>query len=418
MKRGRRVKLRFLPVCPSGGAALYFILILFSYILAQAMRSAFFHAVLRFCLCLPILSILCLVIAQFFLRGYAEKSCFYVQRLEEGKYSLIISNRGILPISCIRVSLTAPVCNGEGEAAFVTESAPLQPLSTLRFEFSARYDRRGVFKIGSDAVYLYDLMHLIRIKKKINGISTVSVLPRMLEGSVSVRDGGSGEELFVSSLDRSASYDYGDIREYRPGDAMKRIHWKLSSKSEELQVKRYSDLSEKSLCVICDRGAGDDVYGISAKDSLEAEDICIEESLSYVTEICSLGGGGCIIASSDDGRVLRRDFSGNGAEKEVRVWLTEFDKGNTAVPYELIPDDVPQVMYVLPFLSVEQVGRILDCQRATSAALTAHICDISNFIPEARRAEYNGELAKLTDSLAKNGVSFCLSKIGEVRDEA
>lgn len=412
MKRGRRVKLRFLPVCPSGGAALYFILILFAYILAQTVSSALFYAVFRFCLCLPLLSILCLVISQFFLHGSAEKSSFYIQRLKEGKYSLIISNRGILPISCIKVSLIAPVCNGEGETAFVTESAPLQPLSTLRFEFSACYDRRGVFKVGSDAVYLYDLMHLIRIKKKINGMTTVSVLPRMLEGSTSGYDGGSGEELFVSSLDRSASYDYGDIREYRPGDAMKRIHWKLSSKSEELQVKRYSDLSERSLCVICDRGAGDNIYGISVKDSLEAEDICIEESLSYVTEICSSGGGGCIITSSDDGRVLRRDFSGNGAEKEVRVWLTEFDKGNTAVPYELIPDNVSQAIYVFPFLSSEQAGRILDCQRATSGAVSAHICDISNFIPEARRAEYNGELVKLTDLLAKNGISYYVSKIG------
>lgn len=417
MKRGKRVKLRFLPVCLGSGAGLYFLLVLFTYILAQTVPSALFHAVFRFCLCLPLLSVLCLVISQLFLSAYAEKSSFSVQRLDEGKYALIVSNKGLLPISCIRVSLEAPVCNGEGETVFVTESASAPPFSSFRFELSSRYDRRGVYKIGADAVYIYDMMHLVRIKKKINGVSYVTVLPRMLESPASAYDGGSGEELSLNSQDKNASYDYGDVREYRIGDSMKRIHWKLSSKSEELQVKRYSDTSEQTVCVICDRGVFKNIYGTSMRDSLELEDLCIEEALSYVTQVCSLNGSGCIIVSADDGLALRRNFFGIGAEKEVRAWLSDINKGSAASPYELIPDDAVKTVYVFPFLSSRQIERVFNCQKTVSGTLAVHICDVSSFISSQQREEYNAELEKLTDALSQNGISFYVSKMEEVQNE-
>lgn len=417
MKRGKRVKLRFLPVCLGGGAGMYFLLVLFAYIIAQTVPSAFFHAVFRLCLCLPLPSILCLLISRFFLHACAEKSAFSVQRLDEGRYALIVSNNGILPISCIRVSLEAPMCNGEGETVFVSESASLPSFSSFRFEFSSCYDRRGVYKIGADAIYIYDMMHLLRIRKKIKGISDVTVLPRMLDVPASAHDGGIGEELPLNSQDKSASYDYGDIREYRIGDSMKRIHWNLSSKSEELQVKRYADTSEQTVCVICDRGVFKNNYGILVRDSLEIEDLCIEESLSYVTQICYLNGSGCIIASTDDGLALRRDFFGNGAEKEVRAWLSELGKGSTPSPYELIPDGMQRTVYLLPFLSLGQLERILSCQKAASGTFSAHICDVSNFISSDKREKYGSELERLTDALSQNGISFYVSKMEEVRNE-
>ena len=412
MKRGKGVKLRFLPVSLAGGAGLYLILILVAYILAQTVPSAFLYAALRFCLCLPVPSILCLAISQFFLHAYAEKNAFSVQRLEEGRYALIVSNKGFLPISCVRASIKAPTCSGEGETIYVAESASVPSFSTFRFEFSTRYDRRGVFKIGADAIYLYDMMHLVRIKKKISGTSLVTVLPKMLECPASMSDGKMGEETPLNSQNKSISYDYGDIREYRIGDSMKSIHWKLSSKSDELQVKRYSDTSEQTLCVICDRGVFKNAYEISMSDSLETEDVCIEEALSYVKQVYSSNGSGCIIVSSDDGLVLRHDFSRNGAENEVRVWLSELDKGSSVLPCEMIPDGMQRTVYLLPFLALRQLERVLGCQKTASGSFSAHICDVSNFISKEQREEYNAELGKLTDALSQNGIPFYVSKIG------
>ncbi len=417
MKRQRKVKLRFLPVAFGGGVVLYFIVAAFVYILAQTVSSAILHAVFRFCLCLPLLSILCLVISQFFLRVDTEESSFCVERLKEGKYILNVTNGSILPVSCVRVCLAVPLCNGEGETVLVTKSAAVPPISTVSFEFSARYDRRGVMKVGSDSIYVYDLLHIVRIKKKISGICTVAVLPRVLEERISEYDDKNGDEDPIYCKDSLLSYDYGDIREYRPGDAMKRIHWKLSSKGEELQVKKYSDLSQKTVCVICDRSGDGSLYGISKKDRLEADDVSVEEAFAFVSEISERDGNGSLIVSADGGGVLRRDFSGNGSEKDVRVWLSELGGGSNRFLHELIPDELSNLIYVFAFLSSEQAMRVFDCQRAISGALTAHICDVSALVPSSRREEYAEDLKRLTASLSKGGISFYVSKIAEVRNE-
>ena len=48
-----------------------------------------------------------------------------------------------------------------------------------------------------------------------------------------------------------------DVREYRPGDRIKDIHWKLSAKKETLMVKERTSVAQSQVywCLICpDKG--------------------------------------------------------------------------------------------------------------------------------------------------------------------
>lgn len=57
----------------------------------------------------------------------------------------------------------------------------------------------------------------------------------------------------VGGEDRSEVYQ---LREYRPGDDIRQIHWKLSSKLDELILKEASQPESRSLLVFWDKRSG------------------------------------------------------------------------------------------------------------------------------------------------------------------
>jgi uncharacterized protein (DUF58 family) len=62
---------------------------------------------------------------------------------------------------------------------------------------------------------------------------------RELEASVAAPRAGSGTELF-------------GVREYRPGDSLRRIHWRSSARHGELVVREYEPPGVQTLGIFCD----------------------------------------------------------------------------------------------------------------------------------------------------------------------
>ena len=84
-------------------------------------------------------------------------------------------------------------------------------------------------------------------------MATVYVLPRRtaIEETLalSVSDSAARTVHALTAVDR---LEVSDIREYRAGDSLKSIHWKLSSKSEEFVVKDYNTGTSDQTVVFCD----------------------------------------------------------------------------------------------------------------------------------------------------------------------
>lgn len=87
-------------------------------------------------------------------------------------------------------------------------------------------------------------------------MSPVSVIPRRLymeESALSsISDSADKTKKSPYTFDK---LEVSDIREYRPGDGLKSVHWKLSSKSDELMVKDYNTGVTKMTYVFCDLSA-------------------------------------------------------------------------------------------------------------------------------------------------------------------
>jgi uncharacterized protein (DUF58 family) len=82
---------------------------------------------------------------------------------------------------------------------------------------------------------------------------------RELEASVSAPRSGSGMELF-------------GVREYRPGDPLRRIHWKSSARLGELVVREFEPPGVQTVGIFCDphpptREAADQVARLAASEA-------------------------------------------------------------------------------------------------------------------------------------------------------
>lgn len=150
-----------------------------------------------------------------------------------------------LPISPLRGQYAW--AGQEGECEF--PAAPFRS-ATRRVPLSARHV--GQFNAGVGSLIIQDVFGLFQMRKKPSASGSVlTVLPRPFEiekPRFSLGDDGS------AALSRTQE-DYNapeDVRAYIPGDAMKRIHWKLSSRKRELLVRRFETPAPPDTLILLD----------------------------------------------------------------------------------------------------------------------------------------------------------------------
>lgn len=113
-----------------------------------------------------------------------------------------------------------------------------------RFDYSFVTDNYGSYRIQMKKVRVYDLTGLFYFQKKVVYGGSVQALPKMQEIGVHISE---ASRNFSGEADVYDDFRPGDdhselfqMREFRPGDKIQRIHWKLSAKQEELLVKEDS----------------------------------------------------------------------------------------------------------------------------------------------------------------------------------
>jgi uncharacterized protein (DUF58 family) len=140
--------------------------------------------------------------------------------------------------------------------------------------------RRGHFRVDPLALRTGDPLGLFESNAAIGGYSTVIVYPRVevLPGwrmPPAFIEGSHAEKVRTPHTTPTAS----SIREYLPGDAYNRIHWKASARQAQLLVKEFELEQTADVWIFLDlhasthTGTGDDStieYGVSAAASIAA----------------------------------------------------------------------------------------------------------------------------------------------------
>lgn len=178
---------------------------------------------------------------------YSFLSCFWARRTAFCRQSLSSASvqRGGEAYLSLRAGHRCPlpvappkgVFSYNGQAGDCTFPPSPFAVHERQIPLSARHV--GCYQAGLKALEIQDVFGLFRMRLKTRDLDgALTVLPRPFDidkPRVTVGDDG------AAPLARTQE-DYNspeDVRAYQPGDAMKRIHWKLSSRKRELLVRRF-----------------------------------------------------------------------------------------------------------------------------------------------------------------------------------
>ena len=237
------------------GSAVYFVLFLYSILMTQLLRNAISSVFFWFMLIAAPLSFIIMLIGRAAIQVYVMTDRQVTEKLSPIEYEIRVINNSPLPYPFIEAIMSKPRDDGVRclHQRLVLSLIPFGGYS-VKNHVSFRY--RGLYEIGVHEIYVSDPLRLFKMRVDINNFSNVTVYPRKLEfekdNESAVSDVPSPTVRVLDSRDKS---EVSNIREYRMGDSLKSIHWKLSSKAEEWQVKDYNTNNDRHTYIFVDLAA-------------------------------------------------------------------------------------------------------------------------------------------------------------------
>jgi uncharacterized protein (DUF58 family) len=170
---------------------------------------------------------------------------------EPGAYTIQIDNNSPMLFARIECEFV------ERHFAIVTDglqkSLFARPFSGETHEIPFRIKYRGEYPLGIRRIKVRDLTGLFTVKRKLRDTVSLTVLPRVTDLAYFPLAANLFSQSHSNFEIREEDYSVvSDIRAYRPTDSVKRIHWKLTAKRQELLVKNFQSNSLNQITVILD----------------------------------------------------------------------------------------------------------------------------------------------------------------------
>lgn len=168
---------------------------------------------------------------------------------------LVVKNDSIIPVSRVlcKVKITNRLTKEESTAV-IQLSAAAREETTAKFEISS--NQCGYLIVEISKCYLLDWFGFLPLAACIGTAGKISVLPDtfvpgiILSLSATARDDSQNWSQIQKGNDMTEVFA---MKDYVPGDSLKQIHWKLSSKKQQLIVREPSLPVEKTLLIFWDK---------------------------------------------------------------------------------------------------------------------------------------------------------------------
>lgn len=163
----------------------------------------------------------------------------HLARGERGVWRLQVENRSLLPLA--RLTLRLEVCNQLTGACRKDKLALSGVLRRAPEEFPVDAAHCGLLEFQVSKVRVWDYLGLFSLPCAQPPCARLSVDPVPVDpGPVNIPEGQGSRPQPAGTGRKGPGEDY-DLREYRPGDPMRSVHWKLSSKWDELIVREQAE---------------------------------------------------------------------------------------------------------------------------------------------------------------------------------
>lgn len=222
---------------------LYIILILALLVVAILFTYYSAYLALILALVIPAVFLVILIVNRFCIKYNSYVDTVSVVKGDRIKFNFELINKGPFPSGNIRTYLE--LYYGDEKRINKVIDTDIMPFSSRKRTLEITAEYTGDLKIVRKKVLLLDYFKLFSFKlSKNNKVFKIFVMPKAFPLDIDYRV-AVGNELVEA--DKYSPHKKGNdkteifnVREYVPGDQIKDIHWKLTSKLDKYMVKEYS----------------------------------------------------------------------------------------------------------------------------------------------------------------------------------
>lgn len=243
---------------------IYFLLVLFATAVAAVFGGSDFA---RFLLGFEFLLVIALfAFAQIARQCVRAALCAPVpeaRRAEPVTLEVRLENRGVLPISGVRVALQ---CKDAFDGAVVPlrGTAALDASDEVLLRFTVQAKHYGLLTVWGEKIAVSDPLGVYSPRLGFPEQEyQIAVLPEFAPSSAQhTQKGGLGElddaeESYARGDDPSTAYE---LRKYQSGEPLRNVHWKMTAKTDEFMVKEFERAAQEGTTVILDLDCGEKPY--------------------------------------------------------------------------------------------------------------------------------------------------------------
>lgn len=218
-----------------------FVIIISDLIIALRTSKEFFYFLFWFLISFTAISLAWIAVGYFGIKlSLARRAAAKVEEDDTLEIETVISNKGLLPVInfVLEDRLTFAILK-EKEKRFLLEY--LGPGAKLNLKYRSLCPRRGRYEIGPFSIYLFDPWGLFYFKKTFFLYSELYVYPHTfhIPKFPALVKGAVPWFGIESSHISGDEHEFYGIREYKPGDPIKRIHWLSTARKNKLIVKQF-----------------------------------------------------------------------------------------------------------------------------------------------------------------------------------
>jgi hypothetical protein len=136
---------------------------------------------------------------------------------------------------------------------FQSQRISIEPYRRTNYSFELECKYRGSFNIGVKSIEIEDFLGIFKLTYKAVETKSITVYPKItyLE-KFYLKTNYLSESHSILDTKLEDLTTVSDIRKYAYGDTLKRIHWKLSAKKNELVSKNFQSTSQISATIFLD----------------------------------------------------------------------------------------------------------------------------------------------------------------------
>lgn len=237
-------------------------------------------------------------------------------------YLIVIKCDSILPVPYLLISRKD--FNNTGKT--IDEAVNITLSENTWINENITFLRRGIYNIGRIDLSMYGLLNIFKYIKPIDCKAEIKVYPKLYELK---KLSAGGKDIYREVIDFNGTiedmYAIKDIRKYKRGDNISRIHWKVSAKHGELYVRESDTISGEEYSVFLDLGS---------KNMLLDEQGIIEESMvdlcvSLCRQACRRGTNTWMFLNAEDSLEFKIE-NAEGFDSFVEFMVSHKSNGETA----------------------------------------------------------------------------------------